>query len=333
MRHRAYAAFALLLSFGAAEPASANDSQAEVGLGGLTLVKSDSISMDSEDLFISRDIVRVKYRFTNTSDAPVDTLVAFPLPDIPPTNEEDVSHWKDAGGVKFKTTIDGKPVAFEIVEQAFFKDRDVSAQLTAAGLPLNLLAKDFQERLKKAPKAQIDRLVADGLLTNTGSEDTPFWNSHWSLRTTITRRQVFPPKTTMTVEHEYAPLAGGSVAGNLDASRRKDKEYRQEFESVLRKYCIEKDWLASFDRIVRKRREAMAPYSEVWLSYVLKTGANWKGPIRDFRLVVDKGKPDSLVSFCMEGVRKISPTQFEARRRNFTPDHDLDILIVDWPNE
>ena len=43
--------------------------------------------MDSEDLFLSKDVVRVKYRFTNRTDASVDTLVAFPLPDIPPGDE------------------------------------------------------------------------------------------------------------------------------------------------------------------------------------------------------------------------------------------------------
>jgi hypothetical protein len=71
-------------------------------------------------------------------------------------------------------------------------------------------------------------------------------------------------------------------------------------------------------------------YSEVWIGYVLKTGANWKGPIGDFHVVIDKGKPDSLVSVCGQDVRKVSFTQFEMRRTNFTPRSDLDILIIDW---
>ena len=49
-------------------PAMANDSSAAIGLGGLELKQSDAISMDSEDLFLSRQKVIVKYRFTNTSD-------------------------------------------------------------------------------------------------------------------------------------------------------------------------------------------------------------------------------------------------------------------------
>ena len=68
--------------------------------------------------------------------------------------------------------------------------------------------------------------------------------------------------------------------------------------------------------------------SETWIGYILTTGANWRAPIGDFRLVVDKGDPRNLVSFCGEGVRRISPTQFEIRRRNWRPTRDLDVLIL-----
>jgi Domain of unknown function (DUF4424) len=73
-------------------------------------------------------------------------------------------------------------------------------------------------------------------------------------------------------------------------------------------------------------------YSETWIGYVLSSGRNWRGPIKDFRLVVDKGKPENMVSFCMNGVKKISPTQFEVRRKNFEPKGDLEVLIVEWPS-
>lgn len=72
-------------------------------------------------------------------------------------------------------------------------------------------------------------------------------------------------------------------------------------------------------------------YVEHWLDYVLKSGANWRGPIKDFRMVIDKGKPDNLISLCATGVKKISPTQFEIRKTNFEPKDDVEILIVEWP--
>ena len=64
------------------------------------------------------------------------------------------------------------------------------------------------------------------------------------------------------------------------------------------------------------------------MSYVLTTANNWATGIRDFRLVVDKGRADALVSFCGTNVRKISPTQFEMRATDFYPDRELEILIA-----
>ena len=64
------------------------------------------------------------------------------------------------------------------------------------------------------------------------------------------------------------------------------------------------------------------------LRYILTTGGNWRAPIGRFRMVVDKGRADAIISFCADGVRRISPTQFEVRHTNWRPDRDLNILIV-----
>lgn len=44
--------------------------------------------------------------------------------------------------------------------------------------------------------------------------------------------------------------------------------------------------------------------------------------------MVDKGDPQNLVSFCAEGVKKVSATQFEVRKKNYVPSRDLDVLIL-----
>ena len=77
------------------------------------------------------------------------------------------------------------------------------------------------------------------------------------------------------------------------------------------------------------RREPEGVYtSEQRLGYILTTGGNWRSPIGRFRLVVDKLDPAAIISFCGEGVRRISPTRFEIRRRNWRPTRDLHILIA-----
>ncbi len=319
-------AAALILATALASPSRADDTEAETALGGLKLKQSKLIRMDSEELYISRDLVRVKYRFTNTSDRPVETLVAFRLPDIPPDSEENKSFWSNPSDLKFRTAVDGRPISFEVVQQAYFKGKNVTARLDSLKIPLNYRDLHFKETLNKAPNAVRAKLVADGLLHDDGVGGDHYYRAQWLLRTSVTRPQTFPAKTTVAIEHKYTPLAGGSVGGGISPDRRGNEWFRDE----QRKYCIDNEWLASFDRVLKHRERETLHYSEIWLGFALKTGANWKGPIGDFRLVVDKGKPDSLVSFCAKDVKKISPTQFEARYSNFMPSKDLDILIVDW---
>jgi len=60
----------------------ANDSTATIGTSGLVLEKNNNIEMLSEELYISRETIRVKYSFRNTTSKDIKTTVAFPLPMI-----------------------------------------------------------------------------------------------------------------------------------------------------------------------------------------------------------------------------------------------------------
>lgn len=321
--------WASLLAPAAAPRALANDSSAEVSIGGLVLTQSDSISLDREDLFISQEEVRVDYLFTNTGSKDVDTLVAFPLP-VQDWNSEMVPAYRLEEQLQFRTTVDGKPVDYAVQVQALRDGKDVTGELARIGLDPDLDWNAMQKALAALGPEKVAALRAQGLIIEeeaTGPEKT--YASTWKTRTIVTRHQVFPAGQTIAVSHRYKPLAGGSVGGSLYRQYRKDTlpAYRE-------KYCIEDSWLAAFDKAVAKRtkpgQEFPEVYTETWLGYVLTSGANWKGPIKDFRLVVDKGKPENLVSFCADGVKKISPTRFEVRKTDFEPDRDINILIIEW---
>jgi Domain of unknown function (DUF4424) len=307
--------------------ARANDSEAEIAVGGLALVQSKAISLDKEDLFISADEIRVSYEFTNSSDRDIETLVAFPLPDLP-TGDQDAGMMVDyRTELQFKTLVNGKPVAFDYAEQAMLGSRDVTARLRGAGVPLNAFEPAFSQTINRLPLAAGLALNAEGLIMEQGSDGNPVWGPMWTLKTAVTRRQIFPAKSTTTVQHRYVPIAGGSVAAALEPEYRK-QDWGQ---SQIRRYCIENSWLKAFDRERERRRTRSLPsYSERWLGYILSSGANWKGPIKDFRMVIDKGKPETLVSFCAQGVTKISPTQFEVRKKNYEPKQDMNILLISW---
>lgn len=318
-------------AFGLAFPValSANDSAASIGLGGLVLQRNDAISMDSEDLYISQKEVRVRYRFTNRSARPVETLVSFPVPVLPsdiPGYLGD-QEYPDFAAMKFRTTVDGRPVKLDFVQRAMIGTRDVTARVTALGWPLRWFSSfedtvRFVDRISEPQQATYRR---EGLLKvhpDNPNKLIPAWN----LVTHVTRRQTFPAGRTVEVTHAYAPISGGSVGGGLERGFRQDEI----FSEKRRKYCIDSDFTAAFDRRTVPRAGKNTYAGEVWLDYILSSGANWRGPIRDFRLVVDKGKADNLVSFCMDGVRKISPTQFEVRKTNFEPRRDLPVLIVEF---
>lgn len=314
------------LGLPAAPPARANDSTAVIGIGGLTLTRSEAIRLDQEELFISREQVRVNYVFTNTTDRDIETLVAFPLPDIvqsPITRVPDYDR-----ELNFRTLVDGQPTRLDLVQRASFKGRDITDRLRGLNLPLVGTGDAFTAAANALPPAARAALVAEELLLDGGTDGkNQLWDALWTVHTTVTRRQVFPASRSLRVEHSYVPFAGGRVGGALDPSQRRTPEFREQRQ----RQCIDDDFLAGLDRRRAQARRGDDPgYSEVWLQYVLRSGANWAGPIRDFRLVVDKGNPRSLVSFCATGVRRLDDRRFEVRYQNFTPDRDLDILIVDF---
>jgi hypothetical protein len=312
---------AIFLLLGSA-PALANDSTAAIGIGGLTLTRSAEIRLDQQELFISREQVRVNYVFTNTTERDIESLVAFPLPDFTHSPIERVPDY--AKELNFRTLVDGRPLALELVQRATFRGRDITDRLRGLGLPLIGGAGDAFERAANAlPEGTRAALVREELvLGQTENGRTKIDEPLWTVTSSVTRRQVFPAGRSLRVEHSYTPFAGGSVGGRLARRERGSADFR----AIRSRFCVEDSFLAGLDR----RAPNGMDYSEVWLQYMLTPGGNWAGPIRDFRLVVDKGNPRSIVSFCADGVRRLDDRRFEVRYTNFTPSRELDILIVDF---
>ncbi len=299
--------------------ALANNSTAELSAGGLQLVRTEAIQLVSEDLFVSADDVRVTYHFINTADSPITTIVAFPLPPIDAVVPEEMNIvLPDSGSpnfVDFAVSVDGAAVTPSIEERVTALGIDQTAVLRDLGLPLNPIADGLYDRLQKLSdddKAELKRL---GLVTI----DPYSAEATWKLETTFYWEQTFPPGREVVVEHSYKPVVGFGFFGDYVLD---DPGYRAS-------YCID----GAFDRAARKKLAAVAgtdfPYlQEKRISYILTTANNWSGPIGTFRLTVDKGDPQALVSFCGTGVTKVSPTRFEMTATDFVPDKDLDILIA-----
>src|SRR5215470_5349597 len=146
-------------------PSRANDSRAELAVGGLVFTKSAEISIESEDLTITPENVTVRYVFLNQSASPVTLTVAFPLPDIDLADGANVAF--PAGDpvnfVGFSTKVDGKPINFSVNQRAILSEKDVTAALRDMGIPA-LPVGTQQLKVSALPQQTRDRVVTAGLL-------------------------------------------------------------------------------------------------------------------------------------------------------------------------
>lgn len=325
-RHVLIAAAALTL---AAVPAAyANDSSAEKAAGGLVLRQARDIDMVSEDLFVSPAQIQVLYVFRNRSSRPVTTIVAFPMPDrdLAYEMESDVAYPAD-----FHTMVDGRPVRMAVERKAIVNGVDRSAELTRLHVPVAPPAgeragaiADVIARLPRAAQQQLARagLIDAESLAAPDGQILPMW----TVRETWYWTQTFPAGRTLQVRHNYTPGVGGTAGVPLASL-----DYRNSADGrrAQAEFCTDRDFLASLDRMQQRAERQQGNYPmEQRLRYILTTGGNWRAPIGRFRMVVDKGREDAVISFCADGVRRIGPRQFEVRHTNWRPDRDLNILIV-----
>jgi Domain of unknown function (DUF4424) len=311
--------------------AHANDSAAELSTGGLTFTRSAEVSMESEDLMISPDLVTVRYTFRNNAANPVNITVAFPLPDIELAEAENLAIPTNdtVNFVGFETRVEGKPVKLSIHQRAVLGTKDVTALLRSLDVPLLPLGAQ-QARLAELPQPVREQLLEQGLLAQagTGEQGRPIYEATWTVKTSAVRQQTFAANRITTVEHRYRPSVGISRDTALRKGLRQSKGMEREVERYRSEYCIEPAFLTALDKLAGAGEANSGKLQERRIAYRLKTGANWAGPIKDFRLVVDRQAPGRLVSFCAPGMKAISPTASEVTAKDFTPDKDLKILIV-----
>lgn len=332
-----------------ATPLFANDGFGGLSATGLTFGQTDAVAMEEERLFISKDKVAVDYVFRNVSDADVTGEVIFPLPPVHVWSgyEGMMNLPDDLSGedlVGFTAMVDGQPVQVTIdriaVQEVDFDEeftlatqydspgKDVTAELARFGLPLTL---DFETvraaLLALSPEKQAE-LQAMGLAeyyAGDASQNLPpdVWGN-WSIVTRYHWTQTFPAGQTVKISHVYT----NRPPGGLFSWTEPVEEYQT---SLLDQYCIDEGTSKAMAKALKNPEgDEFGNYGTSYnLSYVLRTANSWAGPIGKFTLTLDKGAPENVISLCADGVKKTGPTTFVVEKTNFTPDRDLEILIVE----
>ena len=304
--------------------AHANDSTGYIATGGVQYLKSNNISMHSEDLYISKDKIRVNYEFKNLSNKDITETVLFPLPALATWIDGDFADTA-ATTDNFKIWSDGRLVEPQVHVRTYMtplireqgrlvrddtRKIDTTEIFKACGITdREMMGPWLGPKDNYLVNQKLRRCDNDALSPFIDySKDEDFESYvYWESQIIYSWQQTFKANAITKVQHAYAPLVGDSV--DLDKS-----QYAQ--------FCVDKATSHTLSKNSFHYYRA--------LSYILTTGANWAKPIGKFKLTVERD-PDELVSFCWKGngkVKKVGPTTFEVKEINFVPTHDFDVAFI-----
>ena len=269
--------------------------------------KNNAVEMLSEYLTISLNKIQVDYVFKNISASDVTIHVGFPLPPVNVFNLSGIHSWKEPHDQSFEVRVDGKKVIPSV---------DVRVT-TMMWVDRRWIAKDITDEFKKLGLNPFDNEIGGSDITlklrNLGAickDEDGDDSACWSAQKTYHWEQTFPVAKEVKVTHSYAPWIGGygQVSAAIEAPGIcADDEFKKAYENL----------------------ESKNELDEAYVDYILRTGANWAGPIGKFTLRIDKGR-SILVSFCpIRGMRMgRSGNSFVGTAMNFVPKADLFIYFV-----
>lgn len=329
-------------------------------------LEAAGLVVEQMELTLGAQNSSLKYRIVNPTAAPARTTVTFPLPEIDFSDPD--AAWSIPGAdpvnyIGLAATIDQKPAPLAVTQSAFVDGKDVTAALRRSGLPLVPIG-FFHDKLAALTPDARARLVKDGLIAENGVDQAgnPIYAPRWSVRGAATRMLDLAPGQSALLDFRFRSSVGVARDSVLREPLRSSKELAAEVERRRADYCLDRAFLAGVDKMVSAaaaRRSAaqeaamlppedataadapkkpqpvarifpeanVAELQERRISFDLGAGAP-AAPVRQFRLVVDKGKPTRLVSFCLADLKKISPTAFEMRAADFRPTGLLRVLLI-----
>ncbi len=289
----------------------------EIPAGGLIIVPDVALAIERQDVTVSRDSIRIVYAIANDSPEPRTLQITFPLPELDATALADQTvNLPQLDPVNFVGAVysaDGieRPAGFE--QRAIAFGVDVTADLTAAGIPLYPYLPVTAERLARMPEALRTDMTERGVVRIDNDRIYP----GWTLRTTAVWRQTFAPGKTTVLALTYKPISGST------------RPSTEAIVTLREPYCLTAAAEAAIARHASAPPQAgtsAAPLS--WVHYALTSGASWALPSAKFRLHVVKPVPDSLIASCRKGMRPAGPTVLEWKAEDFSPDDDVLVLFI-----
>jgi Domain of unknown function (DUF4424) len=315
--------------------ALADDSVANLDAGGFVMEKNDQVELKVEEAYLSAKQIRVAYRFHNKGDKDVSLAISFPLPDI--TGEQDLvlalPNPGAANFLDFQTKVNGRPTEATIEQHAIFtpdggQETEITDLLMGLKVPLMPLGEATAAAIKQLSPEDRAKLAGTGYASIAGDIVTPLW----TLRSKFSRQQVFPAGKDILLQQSFTPSVGTASGIYFDKANLAGESLAQ----YQKKYCTDDGFLHAADLLAKRISEAKAKGGDMpddlkarqsYFGYAF--AKENLGPAGVFDLTIDKAFPDNLVSFCADGAKKVNSTRYELKKTNFTPDRNIDVLILD----
>lgn len=309
------------------QPVHADDAYAARAAGGLVFKHSNAISMDTEVLEISPNRIVVSYEFKNSSKKDISTIVAFPLPPVKcGWFDEPYSRYPS----DFETQVNGVPIRTRIEKRAFIRSDEEGANAQARGfkegqevtqfLRDHSIPVDCRQAIPKGRWRDIavpgyTRAVKAGL-AYSGFKSDPY-SIYYETHIRYFWRQTFPAQLIVQITHAYRPADG---AGQLGV-----QEAYPAYSSHLRTY---QQFFASQPQLVSYLNDLIPSNNNGYLlvKFILKSANTWRGPIKDFRLVIKK--PQCFVVASISGATSLVDDNIVIEKKMFAPSSDLEVFYV-----
>jgi hypothetical protein len=166
----------------------ANDSAAAIAAGGIQLTRQENISVEKEELFISKDKITVAYEFRNVTDKDITTEIAFPIPEFGAFSTVGPNpSFRD-----FRVFINDKSIPYQTEVKAFVKEKEVTSILQEYGIMPEtfggFVADESNEGssyvVNRLSSEKINHLIAAGAIKDNKPEHWPEWTVaikyHWT---------------------------------------------------------------------------------------------------------------------------------------------------------
>jgi Domain of unknown function (DUF4424) len=332
-----------------AMPALPNDTFVHESAGNLMFVQNNDVMIQRERLVIGPPVqssstplwtipIHVEYDLRNTSAKQIQGHIGFPLAACSlgdyvsakhmsflsgsaatcvkePTMTLNVDRHSVAGRWDFVFLRDGMPLGTGLP--------DTNLHTKVAAL-INLVHDPNEKFYKEDPtflKAAKELCVQLGGQIK-GADCKAF--ARISVHRTFLWEHTFAPRGSVHVVHDY-PV---SASWNLHPA---DVFSYDAF--CLGDSSTHSVWTKYLEDLQQKQAAGIVndnyPYPrEFFTEYVLRTGALWAGPIKDFELVIRKSSPAQLISTCFSGLTKAGSLEFRAHRVDFKPAEDLRVLYL-----